>query len=95
MLAACGVPQSDRGGGLSSADRLTAATEQGLCFRKDLARGRNGVFVGCYVGMWAGTGRCYHRTQCEGFLCQLLHYPPIGHEPVVCTHMHAHFRSRL
>lgn len=24
--------------------------------------------------------------QCEGFLCQLFHYPPIGHEPVACTH---------
>lgn len=66
MLTACGFPQSGRGGGLPSTDRLTVSTAQGLYFRKDLAHRRSGVFVGCYVGMRAGIGRCYHRTQCEG-----------------------------
>lgn len=39
MLAACGCPRQ-AGGGPASTDRLTVVTAQGLCFRKDLARGR-------------------------------------------------------
>lgn len=90
VLAACGVPQSGRGGGPSSTDRLTVSMAQGLYFRKDLARGRSGVFVGCYVGMRAGIGRCYHRMQCEGIWCQLFHYPPRA-----ASQLHAHALARF
>lgn len=86
MLAPGGIPQSGRGGTPSSTDRLTVAEAQGLCFRKDVARGRSGIFVGCYVGMWAGTGRCHHRMQWEGFLCQLFYYPAKGRQPAAHTH---------
>lgn len=41
---------------------------------------------GLLCGNVGWTGRCHHRTQWEGFLCQLLYYPAKGHQPATHTY---------
>lgn len=53
---------------------------------------------GMLCGRVGGTGRCHHRTLCEGFSCQLFHYPATGRKPGTYTHagsVHCSVKYRL
>lgn len=72
MLTACGCPSVRQGQRASFHRQTRCRHSPGPVFQEGFGTWEKW----CICGTLCGIGRCYHRTQCEGFWCQLFHYPP-------------------